>query len=243
MQRRRSSFVIASKSIDAMAKYMSLYTNYQPNGFVLTSSLVECIYYVAPEMLDQPDLVSAEARRKKLQEAVDLLRRLSRTVGAAKRAFEAIDCIMDESEGPTGLVPVGSFRQWNTGRRSPVPDKPPSSQDDMVDPQLQVSAAPAMSALTERPCFETLDFEFEETTPRPGYQGDALAGTKGMAGSGSANPTRGPVGQDPMEQDFDFFFTDNCGAGSTSPSQIDTSLLVGFDIPPLEFYKPYPSRF
>jgi hypothetical protein len=102
LQRRRSCFYLAKAIVEAIAKYMSLYSSYRPSGFVLTCSLVECIYYIVPKQLDQSDVIPLNTIQSTLREAGNLLRTLSHTVGAASRAFNALECILlPEKDAPS----------------------------------------------------------------------------------------------------------------------------------------------
>lgn len=63
-------------------------------GFTLTLSLVESIFYIAAKQEDEGDCVSIDERQETLQQAGNLLRVLSRTIGAASTALEALECVL-----------------------------------------------------------------------------------------------------------------------------------------------------
>lgn len=77
---------------------MSFYSSYQQSGYILTTSLVECIYHIAPEHKDQSSPIDKYAIRKALSKADGLLRRLSQTVGSASRALRALHCVLRADE-------------------------------------------------------------------------------------------------------------------------------------------------
>jgi len=93
---------------------MSLYSFYRPAGYILTTSLVECIYHIVPEYRDRSSSLDHSAIQSMLRQASSLLQNLTYTVGSASRAFRALHCVLRSDNIPAESLydyqPLASFR-------------------------------------------------------------------------------------------------------------------------------------
>lgn len=78
---------------------MSVYSEVRGSGYLLTSSLVEALYYIVPQYHNPSTSLDLSVIRNTLREASNLLYALSYIVGAANRALKALRCVLliDES--------------------------------------------------------------------------------------------------------------------------------------------------
>jgi hypothetical protein len=115
---------------------MSVYSEVRGSGYLLTSSLVEALYYIVPEYHNQSTSLDPLVIRNTLREASSLLYTLSHIVGAANRALKALRCVLliDES------MPLDSSNSTHYVQGLAVPNPGQSSiyrgPDNMPDQAL-----------------------------------------------------------------------------------------------------------
>ncbi|PGH23911.1 hypothetical protein AJ80_01973 [Polytolypa hystricis UAMH7299] len=119
-QRRRSCFLIAKDILESISKYMSLYPAVRGSGYLLTSSLVEALYYIVPEFQRHSTSLDPRIVRNTLRKASSLLHTLSHTVGAATRALEALSCVLLIDESMPGELSSASYNKHYLALPNPL---------------------------------------------------------------------------------------------------------------------------
>jgi hypothetical protein len=66
----------------------------RPIGYFLTCSLVECVFYIKHEQSSQWSLADEGDLQGTLEKVSDLLETLAVFVGSARRALEALRCVL-----------------------------------------------------------------------------------------------------------------------------------------------------
>lgn len=131
LHRRQSCICIAKDILSAIAKYMSFYSSYRPSGYVLTSSLVECIYHIVPEYRDRSSPLDHNVIECTLRKASSLLKTLAESVGAASRAFRALHCVLRTDEMPaTSLYKYQHLPFFESESEQPTTKNPQSLSND-----------------------------------------------------------------------------------------------------------------
>lgn len=91
---------------------MSLYPASRGNGFLLTASLVEALYYIVPEYQHHSNFLDPQIVRNALYKAGNnLLCTLSQHIGPANRALEALCCVLVEESVPGKLSSANQSKQ------------------------------------------------------------------------------------------------------------------------------------
>ncbi|QGI98413.1 hypothetical protein CEK26_011482 [Fusarium fujikuroi] len=124
-RRAASCLRISIESLDAIGHYLDNWGANPNAGYILTSSLVESIYYLTLGHREGVSTLDAEALPLALRRAGSMLESLSATIMAAARAFKALQCVLDfnfhESRPDYDLLfPLECFPESNMNFGMPV---------------------------------------------------------------------------------------------------------------------------
>jgi hypothetical protein len=101
----------------------------RPIGYFLTCSLVECVFYIKHEQSSQWSLADQADLQGTLEKVSTLLETLAVFVGSARRALEALRCVLpisnewdslfDSASGPSAPIPGLQVSSFESGRAFP----------------------------------------------------------------------------------------------------------------------------
>ncbi|KAH6959539.1 hypothetical protein DER45DRAFT_644772 [Fusarium avenaceum] len=128
IRRVESCLRISIESLDAIGYYLGNWGANPNAGYIITSSLVECIYYLTIGHREGIAVLDLEALLTTFHRAGSMLESLSTTIMSAARAFKALQCVLKfdfrESRPDYGLTfPLGGFSESNTSFGI-LPDQP-----------------------------------------------------------------------------------------------------------------------
>ncbi|OQV04118.1 hypothetical protein CLAIMM_09057 isoform 1 [Cladophialophora immunda] len=116
VERQRSCFSICKDIVAAIASYMKHFLCMRPIGYFLTCSLVDCIFHLKQDHIDQSTWLDQTELQKVFVEIARLLETLALSVGSAQRALAAlrcvlivpsdVDCGLESEDIPSFLEPV-----------------------------------------------------------------------------------------------------------------------------------------
>ncbi|KAF5578112.1 hypothetical protein FPANT_10099 [Fusarium pseudoanthophilum] len=123
-RRAASCLSISIESLDAMGHYLDNWGANPRGGYILTSSLVESIYYITLGHREGVSIIDPEPFSLALRRARNMLESLSATIMSAARAFKALRCVLDfnfhESRPDYDLIfPLESFPESNLNFEMP----------------------------------------------------------------------------------------------------------------------------
>ncbi|TVY63141.1 putative transcriptional regulatory protein [Fusarium oxysporum f. sp. cubense] len=124
-RRVASCLRISIESLDGIGHYLDNWGANPNAGYILTSSLVESIYYLTLGHREGVPMLDAEALPPALHRAGSMLESLSATIVSAARAFKALQCVLNfnfhESRPNYDLLfPLAGFPESNMNFGMPV---------------------------------------------------------------------------------------------------------------------------
>ncbi|KAF5632276.1 uncharacterized protein FTJAE_7608 [Fusarium tjaetaba] len=155
---------ISIESLDAMGHYLDNWGANPRGGYILTSSLVESIYYITLGHREGVSIIDPEPFSLALRRARNMLESLSATIMSAARAFKALQCVLDFNSHDSRpdydlLFPLESFPESNFTFEMPLGpvDYPSSTEtfdfsktfDGIIPDSMAGSNVEVSSALAE----------------------------------------------------------------------------------------------
>lgn len=94
LERRRSRFSVCQNIIAAVACFLDHLCCVRPVGYILTCTLVECVFHIKDETSEPIKCVDPQDSNHTLDEAVNQLEKLALSFRSAHRALAALRCVL-----------------------------------------------------------------------------------------------------------------------------------------------------
>lgn len=135
VQRVESCLVIVAETLNALDQYLENWGVKQNSGYIITSALVEAIYYITLGYREGIPVMNSRTLSATLAQAGNMLKTLSNTIMSAARAFEALRCVLEFNFDALDLEyslmhPFASFSEATTGFNIPMPQNVDTNQGE-----------------------------------------------------------------------------------------------------------------
>ncbi|KAJ5717728.1 hypothetical protein N7488_003374 [Penicillium malachiteum] len=90
VERRKTVITICEAIVEAIRSYMVMAAWLKPLGYILTTALVECLYYILPEECHPTPVVSNKLLKDLIYDASQALQSLSKLVATASKIYQSL---------------------------------------------------------------------------------------------------------------------------------------------------------
>ncbi|OAP62020.1 hypothetical protein AYL99_04223 [Fonsecaea erecta] len=133
IERQRSCVSICKDIVGAIASYMKHFLCMRPIGYYLTCSLVDCVFALKREHIDQSPWLDQTGLQKVFVEIGRLLETLAMTVGSAQRALAALRCVLVIPSSNVDVEDDGAGLEGSDGIRTSFLEEPDRNNGALHD--------------------------------------------------------------------------------------------------------------